>query len=684
MRFTGLILLAVTTLACLSLPQIDLGGLTATEVPTGESQGVVGPSGDTDLPDAVIVNDEGGPAVVRGEVAYTNFFFTAGVAQPVIILEDQAGFVDRDRDFIMPVASQALGQITSDFFVSPFSYSLALPANPQGTLRDVDNDGTSETGVMVFAVAYWTNVWGDPFLEERDLSGGGWSGAYASTRVSEEAETEGEYTGGQIIVYAPDGSQGFPSGFGADRMLFTADDPVVRLPQGYTLVNMDVEPFVFDRAREVVVDLYEPEGSALDDFSGLGYTEAFDAMIDKMSTEYAFTEYKGIDWDAIRAEYRPRFEQAERRGDSLAYVRALSEVIHLIPDGHVSGAFVVNDFWAEAGGGVGFNIRELEDGRVLVSYVLPGSPAERAGIRVQAEIVSFDGEPIASVIDRTFPWFGPHSTEHRRRLDQMLFAVRFPPGQQVEVVWRNPGQTRTQTGVLSAEQETDSLFAGAPGQDQTGFELPVEYRLLDSGYAYVKVYSFLDNDLLTIQLWERLMRNLNDAQTSGLIIDLRYNSGGSGFLADQMAAYFFGEELVLGNTGYYDESLGEFYFNPDFEEQFILPPEELHYRGDVVALIGPDCASACEFFAYDLTLQDRAAIIGHYPTAGLGGSVEVFQMPENEEIRFTIGRAVDGNGEIHIEGRGVAPDIRIPLTEEALFGESDVLLQAAVEYLDEH
>src|ERR1041384_8381295 len=114
----------------------------------------------------------GGPKIVSGSVAYTNTFFTEGVAEPEIILEDQGGFVERNRQFVIPVESQVIGQITSDFYTSPFTYSLTLPEEPNGTLHDVDHDGSKETGVMVFAVAYWTNTWGDPYLERRDLMGG--------------------------------------------------------------------------------------------------------------------------------------------------------------------------------------------------------------------------------------------------------------------------------------------------------------------------------------------------------------------------------------------------------------------------------------------------------------------------------------------------------------------------------
>ena len=47
-------------------------------------------------PAAQIVNDEGGAVRISGIVNYTAPYFTIGVAQPLVILEDQAGFVDRN------------------------------------------------------------------------------------------------------------------------------------------------------------------------------------------------------------------------------------------------------------------------------------------------------------------------------------------------------------------------------------------------------------------------------------------------------------------------------------------------------------------------------------------------------------------------------------------------------------
>ena len=660
-----------------------LGALPATGVLAQDDSGTP--------PPAQIVNDEGGAVRVSGSVTYTSPYFTLGVAQPLVILEDQAGFVDRNEHFLMPVASQTIGQITSDFFTSPFQYSVALPIEPQGSYRDVDNDDVEDQGVQVFAIAYWDNTFGDPFLEERDLYGGGWSTAYASTRISDEIETEREIVGGVFLVYASDDQQGFPSGFGEDGLLFTDDDPIVTLPSGYTIVNMEAEPFSFDRSRNPVVDLIEPEGIALVDYSDQSYSDAFNSLVDLLIKEYAFTEYKEIDWEAKRTEFLPRFEAAATDEDVREYQRALRDFSWSIPDGHVSGAFVSEDFQQDIAGGLGIAIRETNEGPVIVNFVGEGSPAETAGITLGAEIVSIDGVPIADVISSAVAHSAPFSTDHFKRLQQMRYAVRFPIETEVELTWIDAdGEEVTETMKVIGEYDSFSFSSFARGT--TGFEIPVAYELLEADeygendYGYVKIDSFSDNSVLTVQLWERMIRTLKRYAVGGLVIDMRQNGGGSGFLADQMAAYFFHEEHVLGNAGFYDEDRGEFYFNPDGEDRYYLPAEDLRYDGEVVVIVGPFCLSACEFFTYDMTIDDRADVIGHYPTGGLGGSIKSIKMPEDEYFTFTIGRAVDADGEIHIEGKGVPPTVLVPITEEILLADEDeadrVLVDAAVAHLD--
>jgi C-terminal processing protease CtpA/Prc len=200
---------------------------------------------------------------------------------------------------------------------------------------------------------------------------------------------------------------------------------------------------------------------------------------------------------------------------------------------------------------------------------------------------------------------------------------------------------------------------------------------------YAKIYSFSDNQRLTIELWERMIQTMNEQGISGLVIDMRQNGGGSGFLADQMAAYFFDEPLDISTSSSYDVELGEFYSDPRGVSRFYLPPEDLRFSGKVAVLVGPNCVSACEFFSYAMTLQDRAAIVGQYPTGGLGGGQKAFVMPGGVVLQFSVSRPEDMQGNVIIEGTGVVPTVKVPVDEQTLFADGDPILDAAVGYLSE-
>jgi C-terminal processing protease CtpA/Prc len=624
-----------------------------------------------------------GPKILTGSVTYTNTFFTSGVAEPEIILEDETGFVTRNRKFVIPVQSQVIGEITSDFYTSPFTYTLSLPAEPDGTLNDVNHDNKKDTGVMVFAVAYWTNTWGDPYLEKRDQGGGGWSTAYASTRVSSDRDTYMEVYGGKYLVYAPDNQQQFPAGFGADKKLFSNDDPLINLAAGWSVIDMDQTPFTVDRSEKPRIDLIEPPNSAMDDFSKLSYTDAFDKMVDKYTRQYAWTDLKKIDWAAKAKEFRPRFEQAQVNNDKHAYALALRDFLWSIPDSHIGfdSSMLQNDFQTANAGGLGFAIRETDDGKIIASFILQGGPADKAGMKWGAEIISLDGKPTGDVVAANVPWSSPFSNPIIKRLQQLRYALRFPLSKgQVEVQFQNPGAS-AQTASLPVVAETDSFKAGSFQEGTSPTALPVEFKVLPSGYGYIKITSFLDNDVLSIQVWERAIRYFIDNHIPGVILDMRVNSGGSGWLADQMAAYFFNKETVVGNVAYYNKGSGSFYMDPGDQTSMIPPPADLQYNGPVEVLVGPACASACEFFSYDMTIDNRAAVVGQYPSEGAGGSVEDFLMPENIMVQITIGRAVDAQGNIHLEGKGVVPTVKVPVTAEILQKQAngeDVVLEYAV------
>ena len=325
-------------------------------------------------------------------------------------------------------------------------------------------------------------------------------------------------------------------------------------------------------------------------------------------------------------------------------------------------------------------MRETDDGKFIANFITEGGPAAEAGMVWGAEIISLDGVPTGDVVEATIPWSSPFSNPEIKRLQQLRYATRFKMDKgEVEVVFKNP-EGAEQTAALAVVNEFDSFNASSFRAGVDAEALPVEFDMLPSGYGYIKISSFSDNDLLSILVWERAIQYFKENEVPGIILDLRNNGGGSGWLADQMAAYFFNEEIIVGQSAYYDDSTGEFFLDPDREESMIPPREQLQYNGQVVVMVGPNCASACEFFSYNMTINDRAIIVGQYPSEGAGGSVEGFYMPEGLYTQMTIGRAMDADGNIHLEGNGVVPDLRVPVTAETLlqqYNGEDVILAFA-------
>lgn len=639
------------------------------------------------FPDAEIVNDEGGVALVTGDLIITNPNVKIVGEEPLIVLEDQAGFIDRDIDYELPLESQVLGQILGDYQADEaIAYRLALPIIPGGGLRNVANDGRDDGGVMVFQVSYNRNSYGDPFLEGREMRG--WSGAYSSAIVSEDPRTYLEIVGGNLLVYAPDDQQGFPSGFGPDGLLFTEDDPIVRLPQGYTAVNLDADPFTFDRSREVSFTLYEPESLEINDFSSMTYTEAFDALINVGKREYSFTESKDVDWDALAAEFRPRFEEAERNNDVAAYLFALRDLTWRIPDEHISisepTGTLTRDFLAQTDGGLGLSLVELDDERILVNFLLQGGPAAGAGMQLGATILDINGVPIQEAISANIPYSSPFSAPHTERIQQLRYVIRFPVDTQVELTFQNPdGQPQTVTLTTIPERESFSFSSILRGASPLTAP-PIEYEFLDSGYAYVRINSFSGNERLIMAKWDYFMQQVRATNAPGIIMDIRFNGGGFSFIGRRIASYFYDREIDLYFSQSYNKDIDEFFYDERFPNTLPLSDPELRYDGPLAILIAPGCASACEFFAYNFIPDDRAAFVGQYPTRAIAGGWFPTRLPGGVQLALPSVRPVDLDGEtIIIEGVGIVPTVRVPVDETTVFSDADVVREAAIAYLDE-
>lgn len=302
-------------------------------------------------------------------------------------------------------------------------------------------------------------------------------------------------------------------------------------------------------------------------------------MLEKFRNEYAYTEFKDVDWDAREKEFRPRFEEAEKASDARLFALALRDFLWSIPDTHVGmdTSAINDDFLADIAGGIGLALGETSDGKIVARHITSGSPADVAGIEFGAEIVSLDGKPVDQVVSAVVPWSSPFSNPEIARLQQLRYATRYRMEKgTVEVAFVNPGGAeKSATLDVVSERESFSVTSFAYGQPATS--LPVDFDILPSGYGYIKISSFSDNQVLSIQAWEYALQYFIENEVPGVILDMRNNSGGSGWLADQMAAYFFTEEVNTGTGSSYDEVTGEFFMDPASRSLMIPPREGLQY-----------------------------------------------------------------------------------------------------------
>ena len=138
------------------------------------------------------------------------------------------------------------------------------------------------------------------------------------------------------------------------------------------------------------------------DYSKMTWTNAFEALHKKYSSEYAFTAWKSINWKKLHDTYAPLIKKAQAANDAVAYETALRSYVLSVPDGHVSfHSTNPAPLIAAVGGGFGFAVTGLSDGSVAATWVKAGGPAAAAGMQPGAKIVSWGGKPVAQALKAT-------------------------------------------------------------------------------------------------------------------------------------------------------------------------------------------------------------------------------------------------------------------------------------------
>ncbi len=608
-----------------------------------------------------------GVETLVGTVTVTSPLVGRAFTEPFVMLTDLAPFVARDMLAPPPSPVQVLANLEGNLRDGAI-FTLPLPIRPEGASTVFG--GGAGPGVQVFAVDFQVNLAGDPFLDEIETHG--WPSALASVAVEQGSN---EVTGGRVVVWAPDDAQAFPTGFGPDGKLFTADDPLGPIAAGWTVVDLDEEPF--RHLREPKVETPVIEGSVgLRDLSDRTYTEAFDELTDELRRRYPFTGLKGIDWDALVAEHRPAVAAAEEAADLAAFNVAMMRFSVALGDGHV-GADLPEAWVAERyGGGVGLGLGMADDGALVVRCVARKSGAHEAGIRPGATILRWNGDDPAAALAAVEP-YASRSTEATRDAHRLRLLARLPAGESAEVTWRNPGKEE-QTARLTAAADMDGLSLPC-GLLHDAAEMPVTAKILPSGFGYVRVNSFSEDITLTTHAWEWALRRMREEDVPALIIDIRDNGGGLTRLPLYLAGSFTSEPYTLANQ----------IFTDDRGERVVMgidrvQPTPVRWNRPVAVLINDRCISACELFAAALARDPRTIVVGLEGTAGVVGGVYAWKLPGGLPFRAPLVAFEDDAGNVLLEGTGVQPTVRTPRTAETLLvgpAARDAVLATAEEAL---
>jgi carboxyl-terminal processing protease len=446
------------------------------------------------------------------------------------------------------------------------------------------------------------------------------------------------------------------------------------------------------------------------DFSKLSFKEAFDSLFVNFSTCYPFTEWKAIDWKSLYDKFAPQIAAAQSNHDTSAYKLALRRFIHSFPDGHVRIAGEFQDiFLKEIGAGIGLTLMELNDGSIVVNRVLSGSPAEQAGMKVGGTISRWNGLPVNDALQHTdIVWEGkPPATLEATRLAQLRRLIRMPVGTQIEITFSNAGQNPVTKSIRAIDdgmktwdltKYTRFSTNGSVNLTLEDVLNPVQYKILESGYGYLKnrILAEFDSQGRLLSTYNNVSSSLrkaidhfNTAKVPGVIIDVRDNPGGFDKLAALFGSFFYDHTELYEHASFYNPQSRRFEVVSSFT--IYLEPQSSYYGGPVICLVDAGTSSSAEGVAMAIQRKSHGHVLGFCGTHGSFGltSGETL-MPAGLAVSYPLGRSLNKNLAIQIDSDstrngGVIPDIRVPLTQEnmkAMFVDSeDVELNYAIKYL---
>lgn len=270
-------------------------------------------------------------------------------------------------------------------------------------------------------------------------------------------------------------------------------------------------------------------------------------------------------------------------------------------------------------GGVGMVVvigRDEDGDRFLdVRDVIPGGPAEKAGVKVGHRVVRIAGQPIADFSD----------------LEQAIVKIRGKPGTKISVTIEDPDR-----GILRTVELTRAMI-DPPA---------VEVVALGEGLGVLRLRDFPED--ATRELKEglaTLRKEGGEAGLRGVIIDLRDNGGGLLDEAVGIVDLFVDDGVIVRTRG---------------REGVVLDEARAHRAGTerdlpLVVLINKGSASASEIVAGALQDHGRAVLVGER-SYGKGSVQAPFELQDGSMLKITTALYYTPADRL-IQASGITPDI---------------------------
>ncbi len=273
-----------------------------------------------------------------------------------------------------------------------------------------------------------------------------------------------------------------------------------------------------------------------------------------------------------------------------------------------------SDALAGAYGGIGVQVTRNERGE-LVLYPFQDSPAQEAGIEPGDILLAVNGEAM-------------HTGMGQDDIDRLLRG-EVKDGNGVEVTIRTPSDTGNSTRTLFIEFGVINIPS-------------VVWRTLaeDSAIGYIQILSFTSRTPMELK---NALTELRSAQVSGLVLDLRNNSGGLLQESIAVADEFLDDQVIV-----YER-------NNQRERTFTGEPGGLATDLPLVILVNSGTASASELVAGALRDNGRGLIVGQ-KSFGKGTVQQIFALSDQSAVHITSAEWLTP-ARHQLEENGLEPDV---------------------------